>query len=77
MLMAHPAVLQNLLKRHDTLALRARSDTADPDIHRQLRDTAYTLCISTGTRDIETALVAAREQTRLICADSSAPAAAV
>ncbi|NEA54147.1 DUF5133 domain-containing protein [Streptomyces sp. SID13666] len=66
MLMAHPAVLRNLLERYDALQLIARSDAVDPYVHRQLQDTAYTLCVSTGTRDIGAALLAAREQTRPI-----------
>ncbi|MCZ4125913.1 DUF5133 domain-containing protein [Streptomyces sp. H39-S7] len=64
MLMAHPAVLRNLLERYDALRLLARSDAVDPSVQRQLQDTVYTLCVSTGTRVIGAALIAAREQTR-------------
>lgn len=59
MLMAHPAVLQNLVEQYETLvALHAESGT--PQSRRRLADVTYTLCVSTGTRDIDAALIAAR-----------------
>ncbi|MFI6348644.1 DUF5133 domain-containing protein [Streptomyces sp. NPDC050560] len=59
MLLAHPAVLRNLIERYESLtALYA--EEGSPEALRRLDDTAYTLCVSTGTRDIEAALVAAR-----------------
>lgn len=64
MLLAHPAVLRNLLKRYEALQALASSATSSPDLHRQLQDVSYTLCVSTGTRDIDAALIAARTQTR-------------
>lgn len=62
MLMAHPAVLRNLVEHYEALAALAHSDIVGPHIHRQMQDTAYTLCVSTGTRDIDAALDAARQQ---------------
>ncbi|HEY3478167.1 MAG TPA: DUF5133 domain-containing protein [Streptomyces sp.] len=62
MLMAHPTVLRNLVERYETL--RAAVDTdgpTDPETKQQLQDTVYTLCVSTGTREIGTALATARE----------------
>jgi hypothetical protein len=70
MLMAHPTVLRNLVERYE--ALRAEidgsasadaggTDGVDPRLMRQLQDTVYTLCVSTGTREIGPALAAARE----------------
>ncbi|MBM9508163.1 DUF5133 domain-containing protein [Actinacidiphila acididurans] len=70
MLMAHPTVLRNLVERYE--ALRTRVDerpTSGPDsgngvdsqLRQQLQDTVYTLCVSTGTREIGPALAAARE----------------
>jgi hypothetical protein len=73
MLMAHPTVLRTLVERYE--ALRARIEElnpADQDGHegdagvaaslaQQLQDTVYTLCVSTGTREIGPALAAARE----------------
>lgn len=62
MLMAHPAVLRNLLERYEGLEALAGTEAAGPHIHRQMQDTAYTLCVSTGTRDIDEAVSAARER---------------
>ncbi|MCS0637503.1 DUF5133 domain-containing protein [Streptomyces sp. LP05-1] len=61
MLMAHPAVLSNLIEQYETLrALNAGE--GGPDVQRRMDDLAYTLCVSTGTRDIDTALIAARHR---------------
>jgi hypothetical protein len=57
MLMAHPTVLRNLVDRYEELSAEAG---ANPRTEEQLRDTAYTLCVSTGTREISAALSAAR-----------------
>ncbi|WP_327292212.1 DUF5133 domain-containing protein [Streptomyces sp. NBC_01198] len=58
MLMAHPSVLRNLVERYESLSVVA--DGTDAGVDQQLGDTAYTLCVSTGTREIAAALVAAR-----------------
>ncbi|MEV5321570.1 DUF5133 domain-containing protein [Streptomyces sp. NPDC052687] len=59
MLMAHPAVLENLIEQYETLrALHA--ENGSPEARRRLEDVTYTLCVATGTRDIDSALVAAR-----------------
>ncbi|MET7676800.1 DUF5133 domain-containing protein [Streptomyces seoulensis] len=61
MLMAHPAVLQNLIEQYDALCvLRAQEGSAE--VQRRMDDIAYTLCVVTGTRDIDAALVAARHR---------------
>ena len=61
MLKPHPLVLSKLLKRYESLEERARSEAgASPDVRRELQDTAYTLCVSTGTRDTESAKKVAR-----------------
>ncbi|MFH9889869.1 DUF5133 domain-containing protein [Streptomyces luteogriseus] len=61
MLLAHPVVLNNLIEQYETLrALHAESGT--PEARQRMEDVAYTLCVSTGTRDIESALVAARHR---------------
>ncbi|MFH9707012.1 DUF5133 domain-containing protein [Streptomyces luteogriseus] len=61
MLLAHPVVLNNLIEQYETLrALHAESST--PETRQRMEDVAYTLCVSTGTRDIEAALVAARHR---------------
>lgn len=61
MLKAHPRTLQNLLDQYEELVARdAQEDSAET--HRRLDDTIYTLCVSTGTRDIESALAATYQQ---------------
>lgn len=62
MLMAHPAVLEELLRRYEEL--RTRHGEGGEGAARRLEDVSYTLCVSTGTRDIVSALTAAREQVR-------------
>ncbi|GAA2626154.1 DUF5133 domain-containing protein [Streptomyces axinellae] len=61
MLMAHPAVLRDLIAEYEVLeALHA--EDGSPQARQRLDDIAYTLCVSTGTRDIDAALIAARHQ---------------
>ncbi|WP_329453818.1 DUF5133 domain-containing protein [Streptomyces sp. NBC_01497] len=61
MLMAHPAVLQELVEQYETLhTLHAEEGSAEA--RQRLEDVSYTLCISTGTRSIDTALRAARQR---------------
>ncbi|MER5227364.1 DUF5133 domain-containing protein [Streptomyces flaveus] len=61
MLMAHPAVLADLLEQYKTLhALNA--EEGGPEARQRLDDISYTLCIATSTRDIGAALTAARHQ---------------
>ncbi|GGU06825.1 DUF5133 domain-containing protein [Streptomyces violascens] len=61
MLMAHPAVLRELLDEYT--ALRALEASEGSEATRQrLDDVAYTLCVSTGTRDIDAAVIAARHR---------------
>lgn len=69
MLMAHPTVLRKLVERYETLSAlsgRRTAETMDggdgltPEVRQQLLDTVYTLCVSTGTREVGPALAAAR-----------------
>jgi len=68
MLMAHPTVLRTLVERYEQLSAPAQGrrtggpqdEELDAETARQLQDTAYTLCVSTGTRDIAVALATAR-----------------
>lgn len=61
MLMAHPAVLTDLLSQYEALdALRA--DEGGPEAKQRLDDVSHTLCVATGTRDVDAALIAARHQ---------------
>ncbi|MFH9009552.1 DUF5133 domain-containing protein [Streptomyces afghaniensis] len=55
MLRPHPAVLRRLVDEYEALsAAVAASEPAD--VSARVRDLAYTLCVSTGTRDVERAL---------------------
>lgn len=58
MLMAHPAVLAELLAQYGTL----QTEEGGTEARQRLDDLSYTLCISTCTRDIDAALTAARHQ---------------
>ncbi|MFE7551039.1 DUF5133 domain-containing protein [Streptomyces gardneri] len=61
MLMADPAVLRGLIEQYETLkALRA--ENGGEEVRRRMDDLAYTLCVSTGTRDVDAALIAARHR---------------
>ncbi|MGY1439353.1 DUF5133 domain-containing protein [Streptomyces reniochalinae] len=59
MLMAHPAVLRDLVEQYEALSVLHAED-GSPESRQRLNDVAYTLCVSTGTRDVDAALVAAR-----------------
>ncbi|MFC4031931.1 DUF5133 domain-containing protein [Streptomyces polygonati] len=68
--MAHPTVLRTLVERYEALRALAgqygADDTedgagVDPRVRQQLQDTVYTLCVSTGTREIGPALAAAHD----------------
>jgi hypothetical protein len=59
--MAHPAVLRNLVEQYVTLRTLHAED-GGTEVRRRLDDVAYTLCVSTGTRDVDAALVAARHR---------------
>ncbi|MDF3301294.1 DUF5133 domain-containing protein [Streptomyces tropicalis] len=61
MLMAHPAVLRDLVTRYDALRVLHAGDGC-PEIRRRMDDAAYTLCVTTGTRDVTSALAAARQR---------------
>ena len=61
MLMAHPAVLTKLLEEYE--ALRSlQAEDGRPEVRRRMEDVTYTLCVTTGTSDIEAALIAAPHQ---------------
>ncbi|MEV1048150.1 DUF5133 domain-containing protein [Streptomyces sp. NPDC049916] len=61
MLMAHPTVLRNLLDQYETLRV-LHADSGSHEARQRMDDIAYTLCVSTGTRDVESALVMARHR---------------
>ncbi|MFF9687673.1 DUF5133 domain-containing protein [Streptomyces sp. NPDC014623] len=61
MLMAHPAVLRNLVEQYDTLRI-LHAEKGSDEVRQRMDDIAYTLCVSTGTRDIDAALTVARHR---------------
>lgn len=61
MLMAHPQVLKNLIEQYESLRMLP-GESINPEIQQRIEDVTYTLCVCTGTRDIETALTTARDQ---------------
>ncbi|MFF4014991.1 DUF5133 domain-containing protein [Streptomyces sp. NPDC001843] len=61
MLMAHPAVLRNLIEQYDVLRM-LHAEEGSPEVRRRMDDIAYSLCVATGTRDIDAALIAARHR---------------
>ncbi|MCG7206522.1 MULTISPECIES: DUF5133 domain-containing protein [Streptomyces] len=61
MLMAHPAVLMNLIEQYETLRV-LNADDGSEEVRNRMADIAYTLCVATGTSDIDAALVAARHR---------------
>ncbi|MCX5387281.1 DUF5133 domain-containing protein [Streptomyces sp. NBC_00083] len=61
MLMAHPAVLRNLMDQYDVLRI-LHTENGSAEVRRRMDDTAYTLCVLTGTRDVDAALRAAHHQ---------------
>ncbi|MET9432337.1 MULTISPECIES: DUF5133 domain-containing protein [unclassified Streptomyces] len=73
MLLAHPAVLQELVARYESLCAAAQGLSIAPDLKRRLDDVTYTLCVTTGTRQLDQALAAARA--RLAATTASATAA--
>ncbi|MCX5285827.1 DUF5133 domain-containing protein [Streptomyces sp. NBC_00198] len=76
MLMPLPATLRRLVKEYETLlAEETLAGVADPS--RRLRDLAYTLCVSTGTREITAALDAARSFLANVPASTHGTAAAM
>ncbi|MFG2972212.1 DUF5133 domain-containing protein [Streptomyces sp. NPDC048331] len=60
-LMTHPAVLAGLVAEYE---MESQLRTAGPHgpVRQQMEDVVYTLCVSTGTRDMDAALAAARER---------------
>ncbi|CAM5286757.1 DUF5133 domain-containing protein [Streptomyces aurantiogriseus] len=51
MLMPHPAVLRTLIDEYE-----AETATGSVESNARAQDLAYTLCVSTGTRDVTLAL---------------------
>ncbi|MEU9669763.1 DUF5133 domain-containing protein [Streptomyces bobili] len=61
MITAHPSLLRELIERCETLRRRLAADNS-AETARRLEDAAYTLCVITATRQLDTALFVARRQ---------------
>jgi alpha-D-ribose 1-methylphosphonate 5-phosphate C-P lyase len=59
--MAHPVVLRNFVKQYEALRL-LHAEQGSPEAQQRMNDIAYTLCVATGTRDVDAALIAARHR---------------
>ncbi|GGQ01632.1 DUF5133 domain-containing protein [Streptomyces roseolilacinus] len=73
MLMAHPAVLRDLVEQYETLAA-LHAEAGGQEVRQRMADVTYTLCVSTGTRDVDAALSAARERLGTAAVGSLPPA---
>ncbi|MGI5423326.1 DUF5133 domain-containing protein [Streptomyces sp. CA-179760] len=74
MLRPHPAVLRRLVDEYEALASAAAAESAPAEHGPRARDLAYTLCVSTGTRDIGRALAVAHQWLATATAPAPAPA---
>ena len=75
MLRPHPAVLRRLVDEYEALAA-AETARGPAGLNPRARDLAYTLCVSTGTRDVKRALEAAHQWlTGAPARESTVPAA--
>lgn len=59
MLMAHPIVLRNLVEEYEALHV-LHAEAGNNQVRQRMDDLAYTLCVSTGTGDVASALIVAR-----------------
>ncbi|MEU1573310.1 DUF5133 domain-containing protein [Streptomyces collinus] len=61
MLMPHPETLRKLVEEYE--ALTAQEPTEEMgELNQRIQDLTYTLCVSTGTRDVDSALAVAHRQ---------------
>ncbi|MFG2715453.1 DUF5133 domain-containing protein [Streptomyces goshikiensis] len=60
-MMTHPAVLARLVEEYE-MESELRASGPHGPVRQQVEDVVYTLCVSTGTRDIDAALTVARER---------------
>ncbi|WP_425424588.1 DUF5133 domain-containing protein [Streptomyces phaeochromogenes] len=60
MLMPHPATLRRLVDEYEALIVPEDESGAVAKPDQRAQDLAYTLCVSTGTRDVRRALERAR-----------------
>ncbi|WP_338693290.1 DUF5133 domain-containing protein [Streptomyces sp. Q6] len=61
MLLAHPALLADRVREYETLSA-LDADEGGAAARRRMDDIAYSLCVATGTADVDAAVVAARHR---------------
>ncbi len=61
MLTPHPVILKDLVERYEALRILHAQDSS-PENRQRMNDSAYTLCVLTGSRDIDTALMISGRQ---------------
>ncbi|ROQ73030.1 uncharacterized protein DUF5133 [Streptomyces sp. CEV 2-1] len=61
MLLAHPVVLWGLVREYEALKV-LQGENGSGEARQRMDDLAYSLCASTGTQDVDAALIAARYQ---------------
>ncbi|WP_299531716.1 DUF5133 domain-containing protein [uncultured Streptomyces sp.] len=75
MLVPSPERIRTLLTRYNEVQLR-HSQSSTYELQRQLEDVTYTLCVSTATRTVQDALLAADAILRRATLADGQPAAA-
>lgn len=59
MLLAHPVVLWGLVREYEALKVLHGED-GNTETRQRMDELAHSLCLSTGTQDVDAALIAAR-----------------
>ena len=72
MLMPHPTLLRRLVDEYEALMARTAPGEGPERHDPRVQDLAYTLCVSTGTREVGQALETARH---MLAASLDEPAA--
>ncbi|MFC8235226.1 DUF5133 domain-containing protein [Streptomyces sp. NPDC057284] len=72
MLLAHPAILRNLVEQYETLQV-LHAEQGSFETRRRMEDITYTLCVSTGTHTAAAALTAAEQQLNAALTEVATP----
>ncbi|WP_329157308.1 DUF5133 domain-containing protein [Streptomyces sp. NBC_01717] len=74
MLLAHPAILRDLVEQYETLQV-LHAEQGSVETRRRLEDITYTLCVSTGTHTPAAALTVAEQQLNSALTEVATPMA--
>ncbi|MDX3771901.1 MULTISPECIES: DUF5133 domain-containing protein [unclassified Streptomyces] len=72
MLLAHPAILRNLVEQYEMLKV-LHAEQGLFETRRRLEDITYTLCVSTGTQTPAAALTVAEQQLNAALTEVATP----